>query len=194
MAEDRSERLSPRYDRDYLLSPEKRNQILELWEVEQFGRDSFGDPDAVSLYGMRPAEWFGRGVRVLGRTAVEAARDPLAKRIAATVQRIVSEAPADLAPVVVDPFAGSCNGLLWLVRAMPGAVGVGFEFEEEIPPHKPQHRGDQRADRPAAWGLPLTNRRTPISRASADCRSPCAPVGKRVELAVGARSLSDQAA
>jgi hypothetical protein len=25
---------------------------------------------------MRPAEWHGRGVRVLGRTAVEAARDP----------------------------------------------------------------------------------------------------------------------
>ena len=75
----------PRYDRDYLLSPEKRNQILELWEVERFGRDSFDDPDAVSLYGMRPAEWYGRGVRVLGRTAVEAARDPLAQRIAATV-------------------------------------------------------------------------------------------------------------
>ena len=44
----------PRYDRDFLLSPAKRNQIVELWEVEKFGRDSFGDPDAVSLYGMTP--------------------------------------------------------------------------------------------------------------------------------------------
>jgi hypothetical protein len=35
----------PRYDRDFLLSPAKRNQIVELWEVEKFGRDSFGDPD-----------------------------------------------------------------------------------------------------------------------------------------------------
>jgi hypothetical protein len=47
----------PRYDRDFLLSPVKRNQIVELWEVERFGRDSFGDPAAVSLYGMTPTEW-----------------------------------------------------------------------------------------------------------------------------------------
>lgn len=132
MAKDRGEGRPPRYDRDYLLSPEKRNQILDLWEVERFGRDSFGDPDAVSLYGMRPAVWHARGVRVLGRTAVEAARDPLAERIAATVARTVSKARSDLAPAVVDPFAGSCNGLVWLVRGLPGAVGVGFESDDEI--------------------------------------------------------------
>jgi hypothetical protein len=132
LAQDRREGGPPRFDRDYLLSPEKRNQILQLWEVERFGRDSFGDPDAVSLYGMRPAEWHDRGVRVLGRTAVEAARDPLARRIAATVVRTASRAPSDLAPVVVDPFAGSCNGLLWLVRGLSAAVGLGFEFDDEI--------------------------------------------------------------
>jgi hypothetical protein len=129
---DRGEGSPPYYDRDYLLSSEKRNQILELWEVERFGRDSFGDPDAVSLYGMRPSEWHGRGVRVVGRTAVEAARDPLAKRIAATVVRTASKGLSDLAPAVVDPFAGSCNALLWLVRGLPGAVGVGFESDDEI--------------------------------------------------------------
>jgi hypothetical protein len=132
MAKDGDEGGSPRCDRDHLLSPEKRNQILELWEVERFGRDSFGDPDAVSLYGMRPAEWHGRGVRVLGRTAVEAARDPLARRIAATVARTVSKTPSDTAPVVVDPFAGSCNALLWIVRGLPGATGMGFEFDDAI--------------------------------------------------------------
>jgi hypothetical protein len=47
----------PRYDRNFLLSPAKRNQAVKLWEVEKFGRDSFGDPHAVPLYGMRPAEW-----------------------------------------------------------------------------------------------------------------------------------------
>jgi hypothetical protein len=132
VAKDRGEGSLPRYDRDYLLSPVKRNQILELWEVERFGRDSFGDPDAVSLYGMPPAEWHGRGVRVLGRTAVEAARDPLAKRIAATVAATVSGAPSDPAPVVVDPFAGSCNTLLWIIRGLPGADGLGFEFDPVI--------------------------------------------------------------
>jgi hypothetical protein len=71
----------PHYDREFLLSPAKRNQIIELWEVEKFGRDSFGDPYAVSLYGMRPEEWYSRGVRILARTALEAARDPLGVRI-----------------------------------------------------------------------------------------------------------------
>ena len=72
----RGDEAPPRYDRDYLLSPAKRNQVIELWEVEKFGLDSFGDPDAVSLYGMPPAQWYARGVRVLARTALEAVRDP----------------------------------------------------------------------------------------------------------------------
>ena len=28
-----------KFDRDFLLSPEKRNQVVELWEVEKYGRD-----------------------------------------------------------------------------------------------------------------------------------------------------------
>lgn len=51
--------------------------MIEAWEVEKFGRDSFGDPDAISLYGMRPAEWYAKGVRLLARTTLEAVRDPL---------------------------------------------------------------------------------------------------------------------
>jgi hypothetical protein len=51
---------TPHYDRDFLLSPGKRNQVMALWEVEKFGTDSFGDPDYVSIYGMRPAEWYAR--------------------------------------------------------------------------------------------------------------------------------------
>jgi hypothetical protein len=58
------------YDRWFLLG-EKRNVPLALWEVEQYGRDSFGDPDYVSIYGLAPCEWYARGVRILGRTAVE---------------------------------------------------------------------------------------------------------------------------
>src|SRR4051812_920980 len=40
------------YDRSFLLSPDKRNQLMELWEVEQYGRECFSDPNYVSLYGM----------------------------------------------------------------------------------------------------------------------------------------------
>jgi hypothetical protein len=55
--------------------PPKRNQVLDLWEVEQFGRDSFDDPDYLSIYGMKASEWYARGVRLLGRTTLEAVRD-----------------------------------------------------------------------------------------------------------------------
>jgi hypothetical protein len=146
----------PRYDRDYLLSGEKRDQILELWEIEQFGRDNFGDSNAISLYGMPPAEWHARGVRILARTAVEAARDPLAKRIGETVAHLISKAASDLALSVVDPFAGSGNGLLWMVRSLTGADGLGFEFDDAI--------------------FDLTNRNialmgAPIGLVHGDCRS-----------------------
>lgn len=100
--------------------------------MEKFGRDSFGDPDAVSLYGMRPAEWYGRGIRVLGRTAVEAARDPLAKRIGAAVAAVAARAPSELGLGVLDPFAGSGNALFWTVRSLPRAEGIGFEFDPQV--------------------------------------------------------------
>ena len=29
----------------------------ELWEVQRYGTDSYGDPDYVPIYGMRPADW-----------------------------------------------------------------------------------------------------------------------------------------
>jgi hypothetical protein len=28
----------PKYDRDFLLGPDKRNQLVELWEVEKYGQ------------------------------------------------------------------------------------------------------------------------------------------------------------
>ena len=43
---------SRRYDRAFLLGSSKRNDVLELWEVERYGRDSYGDPDYVSVYGL----------------------------------------------------------------------------------------------------------------------------------------------
>lgn len=122
----------PRYDRDFLLSPAKRNQIIKLWEVEQFGRDSFGDPNAVSLYGMKPADWYARGVRILARTTLEAVRDALGDRIGQDVARVAATAPKGSAFGVVDPFAGSCNGLYSIIRHLPGSEGIGFEFEQII--------------------------------------------------------------
>lgn len=67
-----------RYDRALLLLGPKRNQVLTLPEVHGYGADSFGDPDYLRLYGMTPEQWYARGIRLLGRTAVECTRDDLA--------------------------------------------------------------------------------------------------------------------
>ena len=52
------------YDCRFLLSPEKRNQVMELWEVEKYGADSFSDSGYVRIYGMSPVEWYGRQIQV----------------------------------------------------------------------------------------------------------------------------------
>jgi hypothetical protein len=121
-----------KYDRDFLLSPEKRNQLVELWEVEKYGCDCFNDPNHVHLYGMRPKEWYGRGVRILARTCLEAVKDPLANKIGSDIADVVARASRNRAVGVVDPFAGSCNGLCAIVRHLPGTKGIGFEVDAAI--------------------------------------------------------------
>jgi hypothetical protein len=127
-----AQNVSRKYDRDFLLSPEKRNQIVELWEVEKYGRDCFNDPNHVHLYGMSPNEWYGRGVRILARTCLEAVKDPLGNEIGRDVAEIIARAPANRAVGVVDPFAGSCNGLYAILRHLPGSKGIGFEVEPAV--------------------------------------------------------------
>jgi hypothetical protein len=122
----------PMYDRELLLGGVKRDAVLELWEVQRYGRDSYGDADYVSVYGLRPADWYGRGVRLLGRTAVECTRDALADAIGKDVARVAASVPAVARALVVDLFAGSGNTLYWLLRHLPGARGVGFESDAGV--------------------------------------------------------------
>jgi 16S rRNA G966 N2-methylase RsmD len=120
------------YDRQRLLLGEKRNAVLELWEVERYGTDSYGDPDYVSVYGMRPADWYARGIRLLGRTAVECTRDDLGDAIAQDVAGVAARASGTAGSLVVDLFAGSGNTLHWLLRRLPGARGLGFEVDARV--------------------------------------------------------------
>jgi hypothetical protein len=120
------------HDRELLLGGVKRNKVLELWEVQRYGRDSFDDPGYVAIYGMPPTEWYARGVRILGRTAVECTRDALGNAIGEDVAAIATHAPSTAHTVVIDPFAGSGNTLYWLLRHLPGSRGVGFESEAMV--------------------------------------------------------------
>ena len=122
----------PVYDRQLLLYGVKRNAVLELWEVQRYGSDSYGNADYVAVYGMRPVEWNAMGVRLLGRTAVECTRDALGDAIGKDVAAVAAMAPHMAQPLVVDLFAGSGNTLYWLVRHIPGAEALGFELDAGV--------------------------------------------------------------
>src|ERR1700682_4937386 len=122
----------PIYDRQLLLSGAKRNAVLELSEVESYGIDSYDDADYVSIYGMRPADWYSKGGRLLGRTAVECTRDQLGDAIGKDVAAVAAIAPHMARALVVDLFAGSGNTLYWLTRHMPSARGLGFESDAGV--------------------------------------------------------------
>src|SRR5215831_6543497 len=119
------------YDRTLLLHGSKRNEVLTLAEVKQYGIDSFADADYVSIYGMRPEEWYRRGVRVLGRTAVECTRDTLGDHIGLDVAAVAKCMPWNQF-MVIDPFAGSCNTLFWILRHLPNSDGIGFESDRHV--------------------------------------------------------------
>jgi hypothetical protein len=120
------------HDRAYLLSQEKRNDVLALSEVERYGRDSFGDSDYVCVYGLTPREWYARGVRLLARTVVECTRDRLAELIGRDVAAMARAATRVSGAVVVDPFAGSGNTLHWIKRQVAARRGVGFELDDAV--------------------------------------------------------------
>ncbi len=121
--------MQPRHDRALLLHGAKRNAILTLAEVQQYGIDSFGDTDYVRLYGMVPAAWYARGIRILGRTAVECTRDALADRMGRDIAAAAAMLPS---PVVIDPFSGSCNTLHWILRHVPQADGIACELDAQV--------------------------------------------------------------
>jgi hypothetical protein len=120
------------YDRALLLHGAKRNAVLTLREVQQYGLDSFADPDYIRIYGMAPAEWYARGIHLLGRTAVECTRDALGDRIGRDVADVAATLTGTAQFVVIDPFAGSCNTLYWILRHVPHAEGIAFELDPQV--------------------------------------------------------------
>jgi hypothetical protein len=132
MKEPRQDAEEPLHDRALLLHGQKRNKVLTLEEVQRYGSDSFSDPDYIRLYGMTPPQWYARGVRLLGRTAVECTRDPLADRIGRDVATTAASVPPETQCLVVDPFAGSCNTLYWILRHVRLSRGIAFEFDSKV--------------------------------------------------------------
>jgi len=127
----RTDKLPDLYDRALMLHGRKRNEVLTLAEIKRYGLDNFADADYISIYGMPPDEWYRHGIRVLGRTAVECTRDALGDRIGLDVASVAKRMPSHQF-VVIDPFAGSCNTLFWILRHLPNSEGIGFESDQQV--------------------------------------------------------------
>jgi hypothetical protein len=113
-----------------LLGP-RRYDVLRLDEVVQAGRILFGDQDGLSLYGLAPVDWYARGVRLLGRTCVEATPDITARPIAQTVRDVLGRCPG---AGVVDLFAGSGNLMLHVAREL-SAPACGLDADHAVWQH-----------------------------------------------------------
>jgi hypothetical protein len=112
---------------EQLLGP-RRHDVLSLDEVLQAGRILFGDPQRMSFYGLPPVVWYARGVRLLGRTSVEATPDVTAQPIARTVRALLGRRPR---VGVVDLFAGSGNLMLHVAKEL-SAAGYGLDADEAV--------------------------------------------------------------
>jgi hypothetical protein len=97
---------------------------------------------------MKPAEWYARGVRLLGRTAVECTRDSLGDCIGRDVANVAASLPPQTRFTVIDPFAGSCNTLYWILRHVPHSVGIAFESDRRV--YEITKRNIERLDRTIA--------------------------------------------
>jgi hypothetical protein len=120
------------YDRTLLLHGPRRNEVLALAEIEQYGIDSFNDANYVSIYGMAPQDWYRRGVRLLGRTAVECTRDALGDLIGRDIAGTASRLRTAKKFLVIDPFAGSCNTLFWILKHLPNSQAIAFESDPQV--------------------------------------------------------------
>ncbi|RKT09551.1 hypothetical protein BX285_6646 [Streptomyces sp. 1114.5] len=112
--------------RERLLGP-LGDQLLTTDQLCEAGRVICGCPESLSLYGVPAPELTARGLRVLGRTAVECSKDPhpsvVAELIAELTAGLTAEPTAELTaepaaefrrplgrrPMVVDLFCGSGN-------------------------------------------------------------------------------------
>lgn len=116
--------------RDALLGP-KRATVLTVDEIREASRALYGDPEHLRIYGMPPDAFTARGIRILGRTAVECTTDPHATAIAEGVEAQM-RALGVRRWSVVDLFAGSGNLLYHLAARTSADPVLGFERDPDI--------------------------------------------------------------
>ncbi len=115
---------------EYLSAPLESSR-LSLRQVRQAAERLSGNPNDIRLFGMRPLAWYAIGIRILGRTAIEATRDPQAAFLADAVANTLRDCDHEISEVI-DPFAGSGNVLYHLARATRAPFATGIELDPLI--------------------------------------------------------------
>ncbi len=113
------------------LTPPLASRELRLRDVRRAAERLSGDPNDLRLFGMSTLVWYMLGVRILGRTAIEATRDPQARFVGWAVAETLRQHDYKI-QTVIDPFAGSGNSLYHLMKATSAPLGIGIEADAEI--------------------------------------------------------------
>jgi hypothetical protein len=125
--------LKPVYDRALLLLGPKRNKVLTLEEVRQYGVDSFSDPDYVKIYGMASAAWYRQGIACeFDRQVYE-----LTKRNIAGLDRTIDLQHGDYQSFLTECRLSSNHGLIFFIAPPRGTAldeVAGLDLRCTTPP------------------------------------------------------------
>lgn len=110
---------------------DRREEILELRDVRRAGMAFFGDSDGIALYGRAAGDWYAAGVRLTGAMCVQATVDHQSVRVANAVRECLGRLPSLGAVGLVDLFAGTCNLILHIGRALD-AIFLGIEKNQRV--------------------------------------------------------------
>lgn len=105
-----------------------RNRILELDDLLSTGDLILGDPEEMSIYGLKPEAFVDQDLALVGRTAVECKVDahcePIAQQLAAVFS---SHRMTERKITVLDPFLGSGNLLYHIACRLNAEMAIGAE-------------------------------------------------------------------
>ncbi|WP_372365305.1 RsmD family RNA methyltransferase [Candidatus Uabimicrobium sp. HlEnr_7] len=110
----------------------KCNQLMALEEVLEASKNRFGYDNLIRLYGMSSCEYYAKGIRIFGRTAIEAKVDSQANFIANRVKETVQNNYPNYEISVIDLFMGSGNLLYQIAESLQSQSKIAFERDENI--------------------------------------------------------------
>jgi hypothetical protein len=117
--------------REQLLASGLMERQLSFFDVMRVGKRLYNRRNALRLYGMPPISWYARGIRILGRTSIEAHPDGPADEIGAITARVLDQHGVCITDLI-DPFLGSGNLAYHIARHVRPQRIVGCESNPAI--------------------------------------------------------------